>query len=356
MDCCLDLCLPPEELERRRVNRAINRQLEHDKKQYQNAIKLLFLGTDESGKSTFLKQIRILHGNGYTEAQRIPFTRLVCQNVVSSIQKLIEAMQILGVDYADKRNPALAERLSQVESEKVERLDEWQVMAIKLLWSDAGLQRCYERRREFRLSDSAKYYFSDMDRITAPGYIPNVQDILRVRVPTTGIIEYPFHIKGVTFRMVDVGGQRCERRKWIHCMDNVVSIVFLAALNEYDNVLLANPKHNRMEESLALFETIVKYPWFSETSFILFLNKKDLLEEKVQNSDVATYFPQYKGPQKDAKRAREFFLELYKIPHKGHRKPLYMHYTCATDTNNAKVVFNVVKDTIFREILDFTQL
>ncbi|XP_037121590.1 guanine nucleotide-binding protein subunit alpha-11-like [Syngnathus acus] len=351
MACCSDCCLSHEEAERRMVSKEIERRLRLDKKENERSIKLLFLGTAESGKSTFLKQIRILHGNGYTEAQRMTFIRMVCQNIITSIQALIEAMRVLGVHYEDDSNIALGERLSQVETGRVDRLEEWQVKAVKLLWSDRGLQRCYDRRREFYLSDSANYYFKDIDRITAPGYVPNSQDILRVRVPTTGIIEYPFKIKDVIFKMVDVGGQRAERRKWIHCMDNVVSIIFLAALNEYDNVMLDNPEHNRLEESLALFETIVKYPWFSETSFILFLNKKDLLEEKIQCSDVATYFPQYKGPRKDAKRAQEFFLELYKIPHKSHKKPLFMHYTCATDTGNAKVVFNSVKNTIFRDIL-----
>ncbi|XP_019745695.1 guanine nucleotide-binding protein subunit alpha-11-like isoform X1 [Hippocampus comes] len=356
MDCCLALCLSPEEAERRRINLAIERQLEHDKKQNQRSIKLLFLGTAESGKSTFLKQIRILHGNGYTETQRMTFIRLVCQNIITAIQHLIEAMKVLRVDFEDARNLDLAERLSQVESERVERLEGWQVKAVKMLWSDRGLQRCYERRREFQLSDSAKYYFSDIDRITAPGYIPNLQDILRVRVPTTGIIEYPFSVKDVVFRMVDVGGQRAERRKWIHCMDNVMSIIFLAALNEYDSVMLENPMKNRLEESLALFEIIVKYPWFKKTSFILFLNKKDLLEEKVLYSDVATYFPQYRGPRQDAKHAREFFLELYKALHKGHERPMYKHYTCATDTNNAKNVFNDVKNTVFIEFITFNPL
>ena len=37
--------------------------------------------------------------------------------------------------------------------------------------------------------------------------------------------------------MVDVGGQRSERRKWIHCFENVTSIIFLVALSEYDQVL-----------------------------------------------------------------------------------------------------------------------
>lgn len=40
-----------------------------------------------------------------------------------------------------------------------------------------------------------------------------------------------------TRRMVDVGGQRSERRKWIHCFENVTSIIFLVALSEYDQIL-----------------------------------------------------------------------------------------------------------------------
>lgn len=52
-----------------------------------------------------------------------------------------------------------------------------------------------------------------------------------------------------------------------------------------------------MEESLALFETISRYPWFRTASVILFLNKKDLLEEKILVSDLEKYFPEYKGIQ-----------------------------------------------------------
>lgn len=50
-----------------------------------------------------------------------------------------------------------------------------------------------------------------------------------------------------------------------------------------------------MEESLALFETISRYPWFRTSSVILFLNKKDLLEEKIMISDLSDYFHEYKG-------------------------------------------------------------
>lgn len=80
-------------------------------------------------------------------------------------------------------------------------------------------------------------YLDDLERISAAEYLPTEQDILRARQPTTGIIEYPFDLDGIVFRMVDVGGQRSERRKWIHCFENVTSIIFLAVLSEYDMML-----------------------------------------------------------------------------------------------------------------------
>lgn len=45
--------------------------------------------------------------------------------------------------------------------------------------------------------------------------------------------------------MVDVGGQRSERRKWIHCFENVTSIIFLVALSEYDQILFESENEVR---------------------------------------------------------------------------------------------------------------
>lgn len=50
-----------------------------------------------------------------------------------------------------------------------------------------------------------------------------------------------------------------------------------------------------MEESMALFKTIISYKWFEESSIILFLNKIDLLEEKIMYSHLVDYFPEYDG-------------------------------------------------------------
>uniref|UniRef100_A0A8C5ZSH9 Guanine nucleotide-binding protein subunit alpha-11 n=1 Tax=Marmota marmota marmota TaxID=9994 RepID=A0A8C5ZSH9_MARMA len=251
--------------------------------------------TGESGKSTFIKQMRIIHGAGYSEEDKRGFTKLVYQNIFTAMQAMIRAMETLKILYKYEQNQANALLIREVDVEKVTTFEQQYVEAIKTLWGDPGIQECYDRRREFQLSDSAKYYLTDVDRIATSGYLPTQQDVLRVRVPTTGIIEYPFDLENIIFRMVDVGGQRSERRKWIHCFENVTSIMFLVALSEYDQVLVESDNENRMEESKALFRTIITYPWFQNSSVILFLNKKDLLEDKILCSHLVDYFPEFDG-------------------------------------------------------------
>jgi len=70
-------------------------------------------------------------------------------------------------------------------------------------------------------------YFDHAGRFASPDFTPNQEDMLRARIKTTGIRELRFTIKDVEFTIVDVGGQRSERRKWIHCFDNVTSIIYL---------------------------------------------------------------------------------------------------------------------------------
>ncbi len=75
-----------------------------------------------------------------------------------------------------------------------------------------------------------------------------------------------------------------------------------------------------MEESKALFKTIITYPWFQQSSVILFLNKTDILKEKIVHSHVATYFPEFTGESFTAVHSRHKMLlqpieDLLKVFH-----------------------------------------
>ena len=95
--------------------------------------------------------------------------------------------------------------------------------------------------------------------------------------------------------MVDVGGQRSERKKWIHCFENVTAVLFVVAISEYDQTLFEDGTVNRLQEALTLFDSICNSAWFIKTSIVLLLNKIDRFREKILLSRLGAYFPEYEG-------------------------------------------------------------
>jgi len=313
-------------------------------------IKMLLLGAGESGKSTIFKQMKIINKEGYSEKERQAFLGIVHSNTVASMITLMEAFAKVEVAMPDDLSSLFETFKAQADGEK---LTPEGAATLKKMWEHAETQVVFERKSEFQLNDSADYYFNDVDRLAQPGYIPTEQDVLRSRVRTTGIVQSDFIIKSMPFSMFDVGGQRNERRKWIHAFDNVQAVVFVAAISEYDQVLFEDETQNRMEEALQLFDQIVNSKWFKATSMILFLNKRDLFDMKFAKKPLSKYFPEYDGPEfnpdeddtksKDTKgKAYKFWENKFKSKCKDKEKSIYTHVTCATDTGNVKFVLNAV--------------
>uniref|UniRef100_A0A673H788 Guanine nucleotide-binding protein G(i) subunit alpha-1 n=1 Tax=Sinocyclocheilus rhinocerous TaxID=307959 RepID=A0A673H788_9TELE len=222
---------------------------------------------------------------------------------------------------------------------------------IKRLWKDGGVQACFSRSREYQLNDSAAYYLNDLDRISQATYIPTQQDVLRTRVKTTGIVETHFTFKDLHFKMFDVGGQRSERKKWIHCFEGVTAIIFCVALSDYDLVLAEDEEMNRMHESMKLFDSICNNKWFTDTSIILFLNKKDLFEEKIKRSPLTICYPEYAGSNTYEEAAAYIQCQFEDLNKRKDTKEIYTHFTCATDTKNVQFVFDAVTDVIIKNNL-----
>lgn len=150
--------------------------------------------------------------------------------------------------------------------------------------------------------------------------------------------------------MIDVGGQRPERRKWIETFDNVTTVIFCVALSEYDQMLLEEPRQNRLLESFQLWESVVNSKWFQKSSIVLFLNKRDIFRTKLRSNPLQRYFPEYRPPEgaseeQQYEHATEFLKNKFLSMNYG-RVQIYPHLTCATDTKNIDMVFADVKDTI----------
>ena len=170
-----------------------------------------------------------------------------------------------------------------------------------------------------------------------------------------GIVTERYNIDETTFEMYDVGGQRNERKKWIHCFDGVTAVIFVAALSEYDQSLFEDASTNRMTEALALFEDICNNDYFLKSSMILFLNKRDLFAEKIKTKNIRDYpmYSDYDGPDNDYEAGVQYFVKKFLSKNKSKTgRKVYHHVTCATDTSNVKIVFDSCKDIILRQQLE----
>ncbi|KAJ3043015.1 guanine nucleotide-binding protein subunit alpha [Rhizophlyctis rosea] len=340
-------CASTEDGAAKRRNDEIDQAIKRDKMMMRNEVKMLLLGAGESGKSTILKQMKLIHDNGYSIDEREAFKEIIFSNTVQSMRVILEAMATMGIPLARQENnrhrAIILDLPNQIEADI---FPPEVANAVRALWHDENVLVAFSRSREYQLNDSARYYFDSIDRIASHDYLPTDQDVLRSRVKTTGITETSFHIGDLTYRMFDVGGQRSERKKWIHCFENVTAIVFLVAISEYDQVLVEDETVNRMQEALTLFDSICNSRWFVKTSIILFLNKIDLFKEKLPRSPMQKYFPDYIGRDYDS--ACEYILNRFVILNQSDQKQIYTHFTCATDTTQIKFVMAAVNDIIIQ--------
>ncbi|KAJ9095814.1 guanine nucleotide-binding protein subunit alpha [Naganishia cerealis] len=276
---------------------AIDKQIEEDSRKFKKECKILLLGSGESGKSTIVKQMKIIHQNGYSKDELLQFKMVIYKNLIDSAQALILACRKIGVDPEDPTNRVNADAILEyrIEADPGNTLSQDIALAIESLWHDPIIPNVMDRSSEFYLMDSATYFFQHVRRIAAPEYVPEEADVLRARTKTTGISETRFNMGQLSIHMFDVGGQRSERKKWIHCFEAVTSIIFCVALSEYDQVLLEESGQNRMQESLILFESVINSRWFLRTSVILFLNKIDVFKMKLSKTPLDRYFPEYTG-------------------------------------------------------------
>ncbi|CAM9169366.1 unnamed protein product [Choristocarpus tenellus] len=324
----------------------VDKQLADAAQADQNHYKILLLGAGESGKSTVLKQVKMIFKGHIDEKEREEFVISIRRNAVECMQVILEAMTTLGIGLRLPENAPLMQKVLGMGEDvpftpKVANY-------IATLWADPGVREAYGKRNKFWLLDAASYYFDEVLRLAETDYVPTDEDIILTRVRTTGIDTTQFSEPPYTYSVVDVGGQRNERRKWIHCFDNVKAVVFLAGLSGYSQPLFEDSTQNKMEESLKLFKQVVANPLFRETPVFLFLNKKDLFETMIRSFPLRTCFPEYEGKESDVHEALRFVEGKFRgiVQASCPNKKLFVHVVAARLRMDMKVAWGDVKEQL----------
>eukprot|EP01083_Nonionella_stella_P201991 738380_1 len=263
--------------------------------------KVVLLGAGGSGKSTFFKQLRRIHGTGFTDSDRLAFKKHICHQIIQEMKRMMRfAQEMFEDDPEQYKQFKLSDDVTEQRHYLLELRDDAPLTEkvcknIETLWNQQAIRHIFDERAQFAITDSTEFFLNEIQRISKKEYVPTYEDVLLCRHRSIGITDKLFLIKNSQLRIFDVGGQKAERRKWIHCFEHVSAVIYVDSLSGYNEFMYEDEAQNVMQDSLALFEKICNGEWFNSTSMILFLNKSDLFAHKIKTVPLTCCFPEYSG-------------------------------------------------------------
>lgn len=331
------VCASPEEFDQGTVEADLAQADAQLKSLY--TFKVLLLGPGESGKSTVLKQLKAIHNVKPTPGEIEGCKKALHQNTLECMRALVKQAGEFKLEIEDEDDRKTASWLLDGDVYEDTMITPAEAKAIQKLWESKAIRETYAQRDKFWILESIEYYVENVSRFAEEEFKPDEKDFVMCRIRTTGAIEnklkvpyagrQPDEPEHIFFNIVDVGGQRNERKKWFNMFSDVKAIIFLVNLAGYNSVLFESNTRNRMVEALEVFGTItghqneakrVKNPnskkkkgaaLFKNVPIYLVLNKKDLFEVQIRKVGLDKTFPDYKDGTKTDK-AVEFIRQKFR--------------------------------------------
>jgi len=325
-------------------------------------IKMLLLGSGESGKSTVFTQVKIIFNQEFSKEDLGHYTSSIYFNILHTISKLSEHCITEKIPFQSPQNEQYAKEVIElVESNNSliitakDVYDERLATAVKALWNDDNVRNQFDKRYEcqFHIPDGAMHFLKNLNHIDPPNFSPSHEDILHCRRKTTGIVQVRFQNGEREFLLIDVGGQRSERKKWKEVFQDVDVLIYVASLGDYDQLCYEDDETNRLHESLDLFEEHMNSA-FKSIPIMLFLNKTDVFKRKISEgkTKLKDIFEEYSGSSEDFDAASKFIEEKFLEKLHDNKDRVHVHYTCATDADNIRNVFDEVKNFVLQSGID----
>ncbi|XP_065913197.1 guanine nucleotide-binding protein G(s) subunit alpha-like [Dysidea avara] len=358
-----------EERQRRRFqkerNKEINDKILEEKRDYRSTHRVLLLGTKNSGKSTVMKHLALLADDDPSEEVWIERVHDIHLNIREIVTTVLKAMAIFNPPF-QLQNPESEEHAKYVlevaskpnfdfPSEFFDRCFN--------LWNDPGMVQCYGRSDGYQLLSCAHYFMESekFKAISMPTFIPSNEDILQSHSVTKGMQEIKFTKDMIKYHVVDINGQQRNYSKWTQCFSDITAIVFIVDCSSYNLYLREDCTKNCLEEAMELFDSIWGNKWLINVSVVMFLNKTDLLKQKILEGrfKIESRFPHYayyqtspdtprdSGDTDEVRKAKGFIRDLFKNITEAkpdRRHSLYTYFTIATDIENIRGVFNSLRD------------
>ncbi|PAA54007.1 hypothetical protein BOX15_Mlig014558g3 [Macrostomum lignano] len=366
------------------VSRQIDRQLKADRELRRHERRILLLGTAASGKSTFLRSMRIIHEDRFSEQELLSFKSVIYCNIWRGLMKLLYVKKRLGIRWENNKTgvPAVKALLA-LEKEIGHsalmacglREDQFLRAApfIQVLWCDAGVREAFERRHsvpgdeEFKdVGENLDYYLNRLKSISVVNYRPTDAHILHSRRFTDSVFEKCLLYEGVPLRIIDIGGHTNERRKWSKTLrifqGELQSVIYIIACSTFNETYTkaSGELINKLDESFLCLRHLldVKSELFTrDMNLIVFFNKDDLFSYKIASlrvdySKFDSTFPADRFDPLDLGQVREHLIRrLTTVVPPNRQLRRYTHFTTSIDLSNVRRVFRDIRDTVMLNFL-----
>ena len=330
-------------------------------------LKVALLGTGGCGKSTVFRAFKMSkRGDGFPEGERKRMSGLMFRSIFRDIKRILDFRASGTLRTASMESDIGASGVIPKPADPDELLiynadlrnltcyDEALAEAAKRVWSRESFQKIVAAAKEKQIVFDHPYasvVLDNIEQVCSPNFSASDQDILHFRHPTTKLEEFTLDLDdATTLTFVDVGGQRTLRKSWDSLTD-ANAIIFVAALSDYEHVAKEDTTRNRLLESLSTFRVLVKRK-FKDKKFILFLNKRDLFEQRIVENDITDCFPGYKeGCNYNA--ALNYIASVFRS-YFDNPDDLYVYTTCATDKNQMDQLIEGLTNVLFSTSVEMT--
>eukprot|EP01125_Pyxidicula_operculata_P003356 TRINITY_DN13_c0_g1_i5.p1 TRINITY_DN13_c0_g1~~TRINITY_DN13_c0_g1_i5.p1 ORF type:complete len:361 (-),score=73.39 TRINITY_DN13_c0_g1_i5:350-1396(-) len=324
------------------------------KKKCKGDLKVITLGVAGSGKSTFVKQMKIIGNNGFENEELLSYKDILLKNIMIGIQELVKQAEKLDyqIDSGKRKHARFFNELQVFETEWNEKIG----AKVRALWEDKVIQQMWQLAPGYQLQmTQMDYLMANLDRFLQPDFVPSNEDVLHARQRTTGqqtTIIYDQTIK-YNWNFIDVGGQKPERAKWTNILteNDCHGVFWFLALDEFNMVSAEDASKTKMLISMELLSELVNYEKTQKLTMIIFLNKIDLFDKKLKNDkdlgDFQKLFPEFKKGDSLQKACDLVKGKVNAFCNIRDPEQLVFYETNALDTPSMGDVFKNVKEKIF---------
>jgi guanine nucleotide-binding protein subunit alpha len=358
---------------------AVENQLRFDKLKEEWTFQILLLGCGEGGKSTFYKQVRNLYKNQMDIGIIKATVSTLRENVRDCIQRLAKYatdpafIKRFDLGHHLKLPDSKLEMIMQMDS-SIGKYNETTARAIKEIWDTPLMQESYEQvAQTYWILENTPYYMEHAERY-ATNFSPTNEDLLRARLKTTGIacLEF-FHsdnswckLLGISkeeresmeedlspyWKVIDVGGQRSERRKWLPYLDAVQGCLFFINAHGYRVCLYEDVTKLRMHEDMGLFQDMLGKNFKTIPVTVLF-TKEDLFHANFSVQKFMKCFPEFGavakqyGGEPDSKIGMKFMTETFNnLAPKDRKYPVKFMQICTFEVASVRHAFSKMQNQV----------